>query len=45
MKIGKVTDDTLALFARVWRERVRSYLPQIAMILGLVVVIASTTSL
>lgn len=45
MKIGKVTDDTLALFARVWRERVRSYLPQIAMILGLVVVIAATTSL
>ena len=45
MKIGKVTDDTLALFARVWRERVKSYLPQIAMILGLVVVIAATTSL
>ena len=44
MKIGKVTDDTLALFARVWRERIRSYLPQIAMILGLVVVIAATTS-
>jgi len=44
MKIGKVTDDTLALFGRVWRERVRSYLPQIAMILGLVVVIAATTS-
>lgn len=44
MKIGKVTDDTLALFARVWRDRIRSYLPQIAMILGLVVVIAATTS-
>ncbi|MGW9329191.1 ABC transporter ATP-binding protein [Bosea sp. NPDC055594] len=44
MKIGKVTDDTLALFARVWRERISSYLPQIAMILGLVVVIAATTS-
>ncbi|WP_332682537.1 ABC transporter ATP-binding protein [Bosea sp. (in: a-proteobacteria)] len=44
MKIGKVTDDTLALFARVWRERIRSYLPQIFMILGLVVVIAATTS-
>ncbi len=44
MKIGKVTDDTLALFARVWHERVRSYLPQIAMILGLVVIIAATTS-
>ncbi|WP_306223695.1 ABC transporter ATP-binding protein [Bosea beijingensis] len=44
MKIGRVTDDTLALFARVWREQVRSYLPQMLMILGLVVVIAATTS-
>ncbi|MEN5081709.1 ATP-binding cassette domain-containing protein [Bosea sp. TWI1241] len=45
MKIGRVTDDTLALFARVWRERMGAYLPQIAMILGLVVVIAAMTSL
>lgn len=44
MKIGRVTDDTLALFARVWREQIRGYLPQMAMILGLVVVIAATTS-
>ncbi|WP_293809860.1 ABC transporter ATP-binding protein [uncultured Bosea sp.] len=44
MKIGRVTDDTLALFARVWREQIRSYLPQMLMILGLVVVIAATTS-
>ena len=42
MKIGRVTDDTLALFARVWREQIRSYLPQMLMILGLVVVIART---
>ncbi len=45
MKIGRVTDDTLALFARVWRERGKSYLPQLLMILALVVVIAATTSL
>ncbi|BCB17537.1 ATP-binding cassette domain-containing protein [Bosea sp. ANAM02] len=44
MKIGRVTDDTLALFARVWREQIRAYLPQMLMILGLVVVIAATTS-
>lgn len=44
MKIGRVTDDTFALFARVWRERVSAYLPQMAMILALVVVIAATTS-
>ena len=44
MKIGRVTDDTFALFARVWRERIRHYRPQLAMILGLVVVIAATTS-
>ena len=44
MKIGRVTDDTLALFARVWREQISSYLPQMLMILGLVVVIAVTTS-
>jgi subfamily B ATP-binding cassette protein MsbA len=44
MKIGRVTDDTLALFARVWREQIRSYLPQMLMILGLVVIIAATTS-
>jgi subfamily B ATP-binding cassette protein MsbA len=45
MRIGRVTDDTLALFARVWRERGRQYLPQLAAILALVVVIAATTSL
>jgi subfamily B ATP-binding cassette protein MsbA len=44
MKIGRVTDDTLALFARVWREQIRAYLPQMLTILGLVVVIAATTS-
>jgi subfamily B ATP-binding cassette protein MsbA len=44
MKIGRVTDDTLALFARVWRERGRHYLPQMLTILALVVVIAATTS-
>lgn len=44
MKLGRVTDDTLALFARVWRERISAYLPQMAMILGLVIVIAATTS-
>ena len=44
MKIGRVSDDTFALFARVWREQARPYLPQMAMILGLVVVIAATTS-
>jgi subfamily B ATP-binding cassette protein MsbA len=44
MKIGRVTDDTLALFARVWRERGRQYLPQLLTILALVVVIAATTS-
>jgi subfamily B ATP-binding cassette protein MsbA len=44
MKIGRVTDDTFALFARVWREQARAYLPQMAMIMGLVVVIAATTS-
>lgn len=44
MKIGRVTDDTFALFVRVWREQGRRYLPQMAMILGLVVVIAATTS-
>lgn len=44
MKIGRVTDDTLALFARVWRERGRQYLPQTLTILALVVVIAATTS-
>ncbi|MCU4178811.1 ABC transporter ATP-binding protein [Bosea sp. BH3] len=44
MQIGRVTDDTLALFARVWREQIRSYLPQMAMILALVLVIAATTS-
>jgi subfamily B ATP-binding cassette protein MsbA len=44
MKIGRVTDDTLALFARVWRERGRQYLPQMLAILALVVVIAATTS-
>ncbi len=44
MKIGRVTDDTLLLFARVWREQIRGYLPQMLMILGLVVVIAATTS-
>ncbi|KRE14553.1 ABC transporter permease [Bosea sp. Root483D1] len=44
MKIGRVTDDTLALFARVWRERGRQYLPQMLAILSLVVVIAATTS-
>ena len=44
MKIGRVTDDTFALFARVWREQGRRYQPQMAMILGLVVVIAATTS-
>jgi subfamily B ATP-binding cassette protein MsbA len=44
MKIGRVTDDTFALFARVWREQGRTYIPQMAMILGLVVVIAATTS-
>lgn len=45
MKIGRITDDTFALFARVWREQARPYMPQMAMILGLVVVIAATTSL
>ncbi|CAH1664281.1 ABC transporter ATP-binding protein [Hyphomicrobiales bacterium] len=44
MKIGRVTDDTLMLFARVWREQIRSYLPQMLTILALVVVIAATTS-
>ncbi len=44
MRIGRVTDDTFALFARVWREQVRAYLPQMALILGLVVIIAATTS-
>jgi subfamily B ATP-binding cassette protein MsbA len=44
MKIGRVTDDTFALFARVWREQGKRYLPQMAMILALVVVIAATTS-
>ena len=44
MKIGRVTDDTFALLLRVWREQVKAYLPQMAMILGLVVVIAATTS-
>jgi subfamily B ATP-binding cassette protein MsbA len=44
MKIGRVTDDTLALFARVWRERGRHYLPQMLAILALVVIIAATTS-
>ncbi|SEM55570.1 ATP-binding cassette, subfamily B, MsbA [Bosea lupini] len=44
MKIGRVTDDTFALFARVWRERGRQYTPQLIAILGLVVVIAATTS-
>lgn len=44
MKIGRVTDDTLTLFARVWREQIKTYLPQMLMILGLVVVIAATTS-
>lgn len=44
MKLGRVTDDTFALFARVWRERIRGYLPQMAMILGLVIIIAATTS-
>lgn len=44
MKIGRVTDDTFALFARVWRERGRQYTPQLLAILGLVVVIAATTS-
>jgi len=44
MKIGRVTDDTLALFVRVWRERGRQYLPQMLAILSLVVVIAATTS-
>ncbi|SFJ06919.1 ATP-binding cassette, subfamily B, MsbA [Bosea sp. OK403] len=44
MKIGRVTDDTFALFARVWREQGKTYLPQMAMIMGLVVVIAATTS-
>ena len=44
MRIGKIDDDTFALFARVWRERGRAYLPQIVMILALVIVIAATTS-
>jgi subfamily B ATP-binding cassette protein MsbA len=44
MKIGRVTDDTFALFLRVWREQVKAYLPQMAMIMALVVVIAATTS-
>ena len=44
MKIGRVTDDTLALLLRVWREQVKAYLPQMAMIMALVVVIAATTS-
>ena len=44
MKIGRVTDDTFALLLRVWREQVKAYLPQMAMILALVVVIAATTS-
>jgi len=44
MKIGRVTDDTFALFARVWREQGKAYLPEMAMILALVVVIAATTS-
>jgi subfamily B ATP-binding cassette protein MsbA len=44
MKIGRVTDDTFALLLRVWREQVKAYLPQMGMILGLVVVIAATTS-
>ena len=34
MKIGRVTDDTFALFARVWREQGKRYLPQMAMILA-----------
>ncbi|AOO84167.1 ABC transporter permease [Bosea vaviloviae] len=42
--MGRVTDDTFALFARVWREQGKTYLPQMAMIMGLVVVIAATTS-
>lgn len=45
MKIGHVTDDTFALFVRIWRERGRQYLPQLIGILALVVVIAATTSL
>ncbi|HEV7260361.1 MAG TPA: ATP-binding cassette domain-containing protein [Bosea sp. (in: a-proteobacteria)] len=45
MKIGRVTDDTFALLLRVWREQVKAYLPQMAMIMALVVVIAATTSL
>lgn len=44
MKIGRVTDDTFALLLRVWREQVKAYLPQMAMIMALVVVIAATTS-
>ena len=44
MKIGRVTDDTFALLLRVWREQVKTYLPQMAMIMALVVVIAATTS-
>lgn len=44
MKIGHVTDDTFALFVRIWRERGRQYLPQLIGILALVVVIAATTS-
>ncbi|AMJ61767.1 ABC transporter ATP-binding protein [Bosea sp. PAMC 26642] len=44
MKIGRVTDDTFALFARVWREQGKTYLTQMAMIMALVVVIAATTS-
>ena len=45
MKIGRVSDDTFALFARLWRERGSAYVPQLALILLLVVVIAALPGL
>jgi ATP-binding cassette, subfamily B, bacterial MsbA len=39
------SQDTLALFSRVWRERAAPYLPQFLLILALVVLIAGATSL
>ncbi|MGL5362537.1 MAG: ABC transporter ATP-binding protein [Bosea sp. (in: a-proteobacteria)] len=45
MRQNPLTNDTYTLFARVWRERIRAYAPQLVLILALVVVIAATTSL
>jgi ATP-binding cassette, subfamily B, bacterial MsbA len=42
---SKPSQDTLALFSRVWVERGAPYLPQILLILALVILIAGATSL